>query len=75
MKISKLINYIGWASGIFGGILILCGVIGFFTGAEFLGVRNFFNWFYLANSFIFLGIFLVVATRECCCCSNEEEKK
>lgn len=74
MKLSKLINYLGWASGIFGGVLVLCGIIGFFSGTEFLGVRNFYNWFYIANSFIFLGIFLVVATRECCCSCSDEKK-
>jgi hypothetical protein len=60
---TKYINYLGWISGIFGGILILAGVIGFFVGGEFLGVRNFYNWFYIANSFIFFGIFLLIAAK------------
>jgi hypothetical protein len=67
----KIINYLGWASGIFGGLLMLAGVIGFFVGGEFLGVRNFYNWFYIADSFIFFGIFLVVATRDFCNCKKE----
>jgi len=75
MKLSKCINWLGWASGIFGGLLMLGGVIGFLTGNEFLSVRNFYNWFFVANSFILFGIFLVLGTRCCCCCSCEEEKK
>jgi hypothetical protein len=70
----KIICYLGWASGLFGGLLMLAGVIGFFVKSEFLGVENFYNWFYIANSFIFLGIFLVVATREFCQCTKEGEK-
>jgi hypothetical protein len=75
MKINTIVNYLGWASGIFGALLMLCGVIGFFTGTGFLGVRNFYNYFFIANSFIFLGIFLVVATRCFCCCEDEPKEK
>ena len=67
----KIIQFLGWASGLFGGLLMLGGVIGFLLGGEFLGVRNFYNWFYIANSFIFLGIFLVLVTREFCQCRKE----
>jgi hypothetical protein len=73
MKCHTIINYLGWASGIFGGLLMLGGVIGFFTGADFLGVRNFFNFFFIANSFIFLGIFLLLGTRCFCCCCKDEK--
>jgi hypothetical protein len=74
MKLNTIINYLGWASGIFGGLLMLGGVIGFFTGNEFIGVRNFFNFFFIANSFIILGIFLLVGTRcFCCCCCKDDE--
>lgn len=74
MKITAIINYLGWASGIFGALLMLGGVIGFFTGNEFLGVRNFYNFFFIANSFLFLGIFILVGTRCfcCCCCKNDQ---
>jgi hypothetical protein len=68
----KLCNYLGLASGLFGGLLMLAGVIGFFIGGEFLGVRNFYNWFFIANSFIFFGIFLIVATRGFCRYSEKE---
>lgn len=73
MKLCTIVNYAGWASGIFGALLMVCGIIGFFIGTEFLGVRNFFNFFFIANSFIFLGIFLVIGTRCCCCCCNGEK--
>jgi hypothetical protein len=73
MKLYTVLNYLGWASGIFGAIMLLCGIIGFITGAEFLGVRYYYNFFFYGNSFIFLGIFLFVATRNCCC--KDEEKK
>ncbi|MCK9400250.1 MAG: hypothetical protein M0Q51_09720 [Bacteroidales bacterium] len=74
MKIIAIINYLGWASGIFGGLLMLGGVIGFFTGTEFLGVGSFFNFFFIANSFLFLGIFILVGTRCFCCCNCKDDK-
>jgi len=74
MKLCTIINYLGWASGIFGALLILAGVIGFFTGAGFLGVANFYNYFFIANSFLLLGIFILVGTR-CFYCGTEEGKE
>jgi cytochrome bd-type quinol oxidase subunit 1 len=75
MKLCTIVNYLGWASGIFGALLMLAGVIGFFIGKEFLGVANFYNYFFIANSFLFLGIFILVGTRCFCCCTcNSEEK-
>jgi hypothetical protein len=67
MKIKTILNYLGWAFGLAGGLLLLGGVIGFLTGGPFLGVANFYNYFYFANSFLFFGIFLLVGTRTCCC--------
>jgi len=69
--------WLGWASGIFGGLLMLGGVVGYLTNSEFLTVRNYYNWFFLANSFILFGIFLILGTRGCCSSSSceEEEKK
>lgn len=69
----KIITYLGWASGGFGAILMLLGIIGFLTGGEFLGVRYFINWFYFANSFLFLGIFFLVAGWKCCCSDGHKE--
>ena len=74
MKLTSIIRYAGWASGAFGALLMLAGIIGFFIGGEFLGVRNFYNYFFIANSFIFLGIFLVVVTGCCCCCHKDDEQ-
>jgi len=71
MKLNTILNYLGWASGIFGALLMLVGVIGFFTGTEFLGIKNFYNSFFIANSFIFLGIFLLIGTKCCCCCKDD----
>jgi hypothetical protein len=79
MKLNDIIKYVGWASGIFGALLMLAGIIGFLKGGEFLTVSVFYNFFYLANSFIFLGIFCIVATRCCCCkddqCCTDDKKK
>jgi len=74
MKFCNIINYLGWASGIFGGLLILAGVIGFFVGTGFLGVANFYNYFFIANSFLLMGIFILVGTRCFCCCTCNDEK-
>jgi hypothetical protein len=75
MSFCKIIKYLGWASGAFGGLLMLAGVIGFISGGEFLGVKNYWNYFYISTSFLLLGIFLVIATHCCCCCTCEEEKQ
>jgi len=81
MKLCKILNYLGWAAGIAGGLLVIGGVIGFLIGGTFLGVANFYNYFYFANSFMLFAIFAVAATRSCCCCCKddkcctEEEKK
>jgi len=72
MKLSKVVKYLGWASGLFGGLLMLCGVIGFFTGNEFLGVKYYFNFFFYSMPFILLGIFLLSGTRGCCCCCKDD---
>ena len=74
MKVNTIINYAGWASGIFGALLMLAGVIGFLTGTEFLGVKNYYNYFFMANSFLFLGIFILLGTR-CFCCECKDEGK
>ncbi len=76
MKFCKFINYVGWASGIFGGLLMLCGTIGYLTGTGFLSVRNFYNYFFIAIDFLLLGIFILLGTR-CfgCHCKDEKEEK
>lgn len=71
MKFSDALRFLGLGSGLLGALLILGGVIGFFIGDEFLGVRNFYNWFYIANSFLFLGIFCFVMKLNC---KKDEDK-
>lgn len=75
MKIKTLVIYAGWACGILGALLMLAGVIGYFTNGEFLSVRNYFNFFFLADSFIILGIFCVLAGRCRCGCKDDAKKE
>ena len=72
MKLTTLINYLGWASGIFGALLMLAGVIDFLIGGGFLSVKYYYNYFFVANSFLFLGIFCLVGTRCFCCCKDDQ---
>ena len=65
MKIPDLFRNLGILSGFIGLVLMASGVLGFFLDTEFLGVRYFYNWFYIANSFIFLGIFLILVYISC----------
>ncbi len=60
MKLSGFATLIGWISGVIGALFILAGALGFLTG-KFLGVSNFYNWFYFANSFILFGVFCLLA--------------
>ncbi|RLD53977.1 MAG: hypothetical protein DRJ05_15520 [Bacteroidetes bacterium] len=60
----QIFRYVGMLSGILGGLFILFGVIGRFSG-EFLDVRYYFNWFRLAEPFIFFGIFSLMAVLAC----------
>lgn len=55
MKIERICKYTGLASLTVTGLLILGGIIGFFTG-EFLNVKNFSTFFWFANSFALFGI-------------------
>lgn len=72
MKITTIVHYLGWASGIFGALLMLAGVIGFLIGGEFLGVRNFYNYFFISISFVLLGIFFLIGSHVCCCCHDDK---
>jgi hypothetical protein len=60
MKSGHFFKYLGYIFGIIGGLFILSGIIGYFTG-EFLKVRNFTWFFWAANTFIMFGIFAMVA--------------
>lgn len=71
MKLHVMFRYLGILSGIFGLLLMIGGVIGYFTGGNFLGVRHHFNWFYIANTFLFLGMFMILVYMSC----PERDKK
>jgi hypothetical protein len=73
MKLTKIVNYLGWASGIFGGLMMLAGVVGFLSGGEFLGVKYYIHFFFFSMPFILLGIFFLVGTRSCCCCCKDDK--
>lgn len=64
MKLHAICKYIGLASGALAGLLILAGIISFFTG-EFLNVRRFATFFWFANSFAIFGIFAMVVHLAC----------
>ncbi len=51
MKLHLICKYLGLALGSFSGLLLLAGVIGFFTG-PFLSVVNYWNYFWFASPFI-----------------------
>ncbi|HNQ82693.1 MAG TPA: hypothetical protein PLW31_08070 [Bacteroidales bacterium] len=68
MKLYDVISYLGYLSGIFGGLMMLAGVIGFLTGTEFLGVKYYYNYFFYANSFLLFGVFIILGTRQFCHC-------
>jgi hypothetical protein len=74
MKLNTVINYLGWASGAFAALMMFAGVIGFFIGGEFLGVRYYFNFFFYSMPFMLLGIFLIVASISCGSCKEEVKK-
>ena len=73
MKLPDLFRTIGVISGTVGLVLMILGIIGFLVGDEFLTVRNFYNWFWVANSFLFLGIFLILAYMSCPYKKKEEK--
>jgi len=75
MKLNTTINYLGWACGIFGALMVLAGVIGFLTGGGFLGVKYYFNFFFYSMPFILLGIFFIAGTKTCCCCKDDNCSK
>ncbi len=60
----QIFRYLGMLSGSVGGLFIIFGIIGRLTG-EFLNVMYYFNWFRLAEPFIFFGIFCLMAVLAC----------
>ncbi|MBC8486455.1 MAG: hypothetical protein H8D45_10495 [Bacteroidetes bacterium] len=55
----QIFKYAGLAAGALAALLILAGIIGFFSGV-FLNVNNFFNYFWFANTFLFFAIFCML---------------
>jgi len=66
----QIIKYAGLAAGALAALLILAGIIGFFSGV-FLNVGNFFNYFWFANTFLFFAIFCMLVF---IACKDKEEK-
>jgi hypothetical protein len=64
MKLFRICKYVGFISGGIGALFILGGIISYFIG-EFLGVRNFSWFFWAANTFIYFGIFSLLANISC----------
>jgi len=60
MKFPCYLQTLGIVSSAIGLLFIIGGVLEYFTNADFFGVRFYSTWFFLANSFIFLGIFFIV---------------
>jgi hypothetical protein len=64
MKLDQICKYAGFVSGGIGALFILGGIVSYFIG-EFAGVRNFSWFFWAANTFIYFGIFGLVAYISC----------
>ena len=65
MKLPDLFRNLAILSGLAGFVLMMAGIVGFLIERELFGVRYFYNWFYIANSFLFLGIFLMLVYMTC----------
>jgi uncharacterized protein involved in response to NO len=59
MKIDQICKYVGLAALVVTFLLIIGGIISFYTG-EFLNVRRFSNFFWFSNVFALFGIFNMV---------------
>lgn len=60
MKIDQICKYMGLASLVGTALLLVGGLISFYTG-EFLNVKRFSNFFWFANTFALFGILCFVA--------------
>ena len=61
MKLDLLLKYLGFVFGLIAFLLILGGVISFYSG-EFMHVRRFATFFYFANAMGIFGILSFVAS-------------
>jgi len=64
MKLHMICKYTGLLTGGTGAIMILIGIITYFTG-ELFGVSNFSTWFWFAQPFFLFGIFGMVVYIAC----------
>lgn len=60
----KLLKIFAMISGLIGVIMVLLGVIALFNNRIFIG-HSWVNYFYAAQTFLFAGVFLLFASREC----------
>jgi hypothetical protein len=76
MKLHMFCKYVGLAAGVLGGLLILLGMIGFFTG-ELLSVQDYRNFFWLSHYMLLLAIFgmvtYVACNNHCACCKEDKQ--
>ena len=64
MKLHLICKYLGLTLGAFSGLLILAGVIGFFTG-PLLGVANYWNYFWFAIPLLLFAMFCMLVHIGC----------
>lgn len=60
MKLNLFFKYSGLISGIFGALLIILGIIGFFAGTVF-SVQRYWSYLWASIPFLMYGIFGLVA--------------
>jgi hypothetical protein len=77
MKLHMFCKYVGLAAGVLGGLLILLGMIGFFTG-ELLSVQDYRNFFWLSQPVYavagnFRMVTYVACNNHCACCKEDKQ--
>lgn len=64
MKLHLFFKFAGMIAGLFGAIMILLGIIGFFAG-EIFSVQNYSNFLWYSVPFLMFGIFGMVVHIAC----------
>ena len=64
MKLHLGFKFIGMIVGVFGAIMILLGIVGFFAG-EIFTVQKYSNFLWYSIPFLLLGIFGMVVHIAC----------
>ena len=70
MNMHKLIKYAGIILGSIGVLFNLLGSLSYLIDIVFFHVKYYYSWFLVGNSFIFMGIFLLLL-RSCFECKKE----